>query len=70
MLLFEASQVNNKPLSERPSVSNRTDDVTVEPDETSDAVASGIPLWNHLTIGFGRPEKVINIYYVYYNKKC
>ena len=44
MLLFEASQVNNKPLSERPSVSNRTVDVTVEPDETSDEVGNGIPL--------------------------
>ena len=58
MLLFEASQVNNKPLSERPSVSNRTDDVTVEPDETSDEVGNGIPLWNHLTTGFGRPEMI------------
>ena len=44
MLLFEASQVNNKPLSERPSVSNRTVDVTVDPDETSDEVGNGIPL--------------------------
>ena len=44
MLLFEASQVNNKPLSERSSVSNITVDVTVEPDETSDAVGKEIPL--------------------------
>ena len=59
MLLLEASQVNKRPLSERSRLSNITDDVTVDPDETSDELASGIPLCNHRTRGFGRP---VNIY--------
>ena len=56
MLLFEASQVNNRPLSERSRLSNITVDVTVEPDETSDAAYRGRPLCSHRTRGFGRPK--------------
>ena len=56
MLLFEASQVNNRPLSERSKLSNTTVEVTVDPDETSDAAPRGKPLWSHRTRGFGRPK--------------
>ena len=58
MLLFEASQVNNRPLSERSRLSNITLEVTVEPDETSDDVPRGIPLCSQRTRGFGRPKKI------------
>ena len=56
MLLFEASQVNNRPLSVRLRLSSITVDVTVEPDETSEDVPSGSPLCCHRTRGLGRPK--------------
>ena len=56
MLLFEASQVNNRPLSERSRLSKITFDVTVDPEETSDDVLNPMPLWSHRTCGFGRPK--------------
>ena len=55
MLLFCASQVRRAPLSLRPSIGRTALEVTVTPEETSEASDSGRPLRYQRTLGFGVP---------------
>ena len=57
ILLFLASHVSKIPSSDLLSPGNITLEVTVDPEETSEAATKGRPDQNHLTWGLGRPEK-------------
>ena len=57
ILLFRASHVSKIPSSDLLSPGNITLEVTVDPEETSEAATKGRPDQNHLTRGLGRPEK-------------
>ena len=61
ILLFLASQVSKIPSSDLCKLANITLEVTVDPEETSEAGARGWPDQNHLTRGLGRPatKKVV-----------
>ena len=64
ILLFRASHVSKIPSSDLLSPGNITLEVTVDPEETSEAATKGRPDQNHLTRGLGRPEKHQKVCYI------
>ena len=66
ILLFWASHVSKIPSSDLLSPVNITLEVTVDPEDTSEAEAKGRPDQNHFTWGLGRPETKVFFAVLYY----